>query len=231
MRLLRILPWLGVLALAGCPTGPSPDPAGTIAPGARAAGRLVLLDPAPWSARMLAALGERVETVGERLGLRRGTRTPEHLARTLEALRRRMGVICENIRNAEVTRRSETERGPYRRRIVTVNGKGNVRVEPDPSELRRVHRPGHADADKDGYVLMPNVYRAVEESDLADARREYALLAEALERLAPGYVAPDPESFLPKLLPESEPAAPGSAAAPTPAPASTPAPGPRPATP
>ena len=59
------------MILAGCPSTPSTGNAGTAStPNLRPTGRLVLLDPAPWSSHMLAALGERVTADEERLVLR-----------------------------------------------------------------------------------------------------------------------------------------------------------------
>jgi flagellar basal-body rod protein FlgC len=46
-------------------------------------------------------------------------------------------------------------------------------VRPDPSEFQKVYEPGHPDADKDGYVQMPNVNPVVEMMDLMNASRAY----------------------------------------------------------
>ena len=39
--------------------------------------------------------------------------------------------------------------------------------------LRRVHDPGHPDADKDGFVTLPNVQPVTEMVDLITASRGY----------------------------------------------------------
>lgn len=207
LRRARLLLCLLPAVLAGCGGATAPASGPPAAP-RLSVRRLFLLDPMPWSAKMLAALGQRVETAEDRAVLTVRDDTPEALARTLAGLRMRMRVITENIKNAEVARRSEAEKEPYRRRLVSVGEDGSLRIDEDPSDWRRVYRPDHPDADKEGYVRMPNVYRAVEEADLAEARREYDVAAGALGRIAPEYVIPPAASFLPVLPPETPPAAP-----------------------
>jgi flagellar basal-body rod protein FlgC len=43
----------------------------------------------------------------------------------------------------------------------------------DPRPLRRVHDPGHPDADQDGFVTLPNVQPVTEMVDLITASRGY----------------------------------------------------------
>ncbi|EYE88797.1 flagellar basal body rod protein FlgC [Fervidicella metallireducens AeB] len=108
----------------------------------------------------------------------------------LSAERMRMDVIASNISNAETTRTSEG--GPYKRKIVTFEEnldkaldknkntyqekfKG-VRVRgiiEDQSPLKKVYDPSHPDADKDGYVMMPNVNILNEMVDLIAASRSF----------------------------------------------------------
>ena len=105
----------------------------------------------------------------------------------LMAQRRRMDVIASNLANIETTR---TEKGgPYRRRMIVmkaapqegfdnilnsalegVRGEGVVE---DDSPFKRVFNPGHPDADKNGYLLKPNVDLVVETTNLLEARRTY----------------------------------------------------------
>lgn len=108
----------------------------------------------------------------------------------LSAERLRMDVIADNIANAETTRTSEG--GPYRRKVVSfeenldkslnkINGKyenqmQGVRassIQEDQSPLKRVYDPGNPDADKDGFVTMPNVNILNEMVDLISASRAY----------------------------------------------------------
>lgn len=110
--------------------------------------------------------------------------------------RLRMDTISQNISNSDTTR---TENGtPYRRKVVVfqeVNGKpfseylsdesrkvigsdrfGGVkvaRIVEDESPLKRVYDPSHPDADKDGYVLMPNVNILEEMVNMISATRAY----------------------------------------------------------
>ncbi|HEX2551033.1 MAG TPA: flagellar basal body rod protein FlgC [Nocardioidaceae bacterium] len=100
----------------------------------------------------------------------------------MSAERLRMDVIAENLANAETTRTPEG--GPYRRQEVVLEQAspsfgevlGGVRVAgivSDSSPARRVYDPGHPDADKQGYVTLPNVNPVNEMVDLITAQRGY----------------------------------------------------------
>src|SRR5262245_17665055 len=107
----------------------------------------------------------------------------------LSAERFRMEVLAHNIANANSTR--SPNGGPYRRQNVVFasvlnehvgnssadaakfGGVQVVGIADDPSELPRVHNPGHPDADADGFVVMPNVYLQVEMVNLITASRAY----------------------------------------------------------
>ena len=94
----------------------------------------------------------------------------------------RMKVISENIANANST--SPTPGGdPYRRKIPTVSSSfdrelGASMVETgktieDKSEFRSQYDPGNPNADKQGYVKLPNVDSLVEILDMREAQRSY----------------------------------------------------------
>lgn len=99
----------------------------------------------------------------------------------LTASRVRLDTISENIANANTTR---TENGKaYRRREVVYESiphnqpdAGGVRVtevvESD-RQMERIYKPGHPDADADGYVEMPNVNLVEEMVDMMTATRAY----------------------------------------------------------
>jgi flagellar basal-body rod protein FlgC len=97
----------------------------------------------------------------------------------LSAERLRMETIAHNIANAFSTRTPDG--GPFRRQDVVfsaIQGKelGGVEVvglQPDPSELRIVHQPGHPDADAEGNVQFPNVHLPMEMVNLITASRSY----------------------------------------------------------
>jgi flagellar basal-body rod protein FlgC len=93
-----------------------------------------------------------------------------------------MRVIAENIANADSTGATPGST-PYRRQVPlfaehldrtlgleTVKMTGVV---PDQSAFRKQYDPGHPAADKQGYVLMPNVNPLVEQMDLREAQRSY----------------------------------------------------------
>ena len=94
----------------------------------------------------------------------------------------RMKTIAENIANANST--SATPGGdPYRRKIATVTSNfdrelGATLVQSgktveDKSEFRSQYDPGNPNADKQGYVKLPNVDSLVEILDMREAQRSY----------------------------------------------------------
>lgn len=115
-------------------------------------------------------------------------------ASALTAQRLRMDIISQNIANAETTR---TENGgPYRRKTVVFEertadgsfsdyltkssqdkliGKGVrvAKIVEDPSAFRKVYDPGNPDANKEGYVDMPNVDTVTEMVNMISANRAY----------------------------------------------------------
>lgn len=115
----------------------------------------------------------------------------------LSAQRLRMDLISQNIANADTTR---TENGqPYRRKTALfeqrgssssfssylsessktkigtsdINGVRVKRIIEDSSPFKRIHDPGHPDADEAGYVLMPNVDTMTEMVNMISATRSY----------------------------------------------------------
>lgn len=111
----------------------------------------------------------------------------------MRAERTRMDVVMSNIANAESTRTREG--GPYKRRAVTFqamltdafdsNFRGNgvkvASIEQDNSLPVRIFRPGHPDADADGFVEFPDIRVAEEMVDLMTASRSYEANAEAFK--------------------------------------------------
>lgn len=119
----------------------------------------------------------------------------------LAAERLRLEVVANNIANAFSTRSANG--GPYRRQDVVFSallnqhlGGGGRRhggaptppggvqvagVVEDMSDLHRIHNPGHPDADKDGYVMMPNVDVPVEMVNMITASRAYEANLHAMQ--------------------------------------------------
>lgn len=110
----------------------------------------------------------------------------------LTAERFRMDVISNNIANVNTTRTAEG--GAYKRQMVmfaprganepsfaqmlseklnTGSGVRVVGVNKDDSPSRKVYDPAHPDANKDGYVEMPNVNVVTEMVDMISATRGY----------------------------------------------------------
>ncbi len=112
-------------------------------------------------------------------------------ATALTAERLRMDIISNNIANVNTTRTESAQ--PYRRKMPIFQGKAysfknillnkqrplqkkGVRVigiKDDMSPLRQVYDPNHPDADKNGYVSMPNVNIVKEMVDMISASRGY----------------------------------------------------------
>lgn len=110
----------------------------------------------------------------------------------LTAERLRMDIISNNIANVNSTR---TEAGgPYRRQLAVFapredstfsailnraqsqpagDGVKVVGITKDRSPLKMVYDPNHPDANKDGYVEMPNVNIVNEMVDMISASRSY----------------------------------------------------------
>ena len=131
-------------------------------------------------------------------------RTLEISASGLRAQRLWLDVVASNLANATATRTADGA-GPYRRRSVVfrsapleqsfeqvlrssphVNALRAVEVSgirEDQGEPRRVHDPGHPDADADGYVAYPNVNTVSEMVDLMTATRAYEANVQAIRAM------------------------------------------------
>ncbi len=114
------------------------------------------------------------------------------ISSALTAERTRMNAIASNVANAQSTRNAEGT-GPYKRKDVVLesvpqqnefgeildqqsNMNTEVRVSEvreDSSEPRRVYNPSHADADAEGYILLPNINPVVEMANMISAERAY----------------------------------------------------------
>ena len=113
----------------------------------------------------------------------------------MTAERLRMDVVANNLANVNTTRTPGG--GPFRRQEVamapasasfgdtlaglsggdgTETVRGGVQVSgivPDMRPFKRVYQPGHPDADKQGYVNLPNVDTVTEMVDMMGATRAY----------------------------------------------------------
>ncbi|NWF97812.1 MAG: flagellar basal body rod protein FlgC [Nitrospirae bacterium] len=104
-------------------------------------------------------------------------------ASALDAQKKRMNVIASNMANVHSTRTEEG--GPYRRKDVVfssvlmeqnpapLEGVRIVDIATDNSPMKTVFDPGHPDADKEGFVTMPNVNVIEEMVNMMMALRAY----------------------------------------------------------
>jgi flagellar basal-body rod protein FlgC len=124
-------------------------------------------------------------------------------ASALTAERLRMDVTAENLANAQTTRTASG--GAYRRKEVVLESIGGensfgtqlsaamggsggpaggvkaASIVEDSSPGKRVYDPSHPDADKQGYVTMPNVDTVTEMVDLIGSSRAYEANVTALQ--------------------------------------------------
>ncbi|TAJ34685.1 MAG: flagellar basal body rod protein FlgC [Nitrospirae bacterium] len=121
----------------------------------------------------------------------------------LDAQRRRLNVIASNMANAQSTQ--SVGGGPYRRRDVVfqttsiapkfkqafkqaefgvdaqaLQGVRVARVIEDPKPGKSIYDPQHPDADKQGYVKMPNVNVVEEMVNMMSASRAYEANVQAI---------------------------------------------------
>ena len=106
----------------------------------------------------------------------------------LAAERKRVEVSAANLANSQTTRTEQG--GPYRRQQVVfqttsfkealgqvggddLHGVEVSQVVDDPTPFDKRFEPGHPDADKDGYVMYPNVNPMVEMAGMMDASSSY----------------------------------------------------------
>jgi flagellar basal-body rod protein FlgC len=111
-------------------------------------------------------------------------------ASALKAQTIRLDTISSNLANVETT--STPEGGPYKKKSVyfqskplsfqeqlNTTAKGSVqgvevtKILEDQDPPRKVFNPSHPDADKDGYVAMPNISVLKEMVDMMSATRSY----------------------------------------------------------
>ena len=114
----------------------------------------------------------------------------------LTVQRAKMDIITSNLANADVTRTAEG--GPYRKKNVVLSSEAvkerfdstlknalkSVKVAEiteDTSPPKMVHNPSHPDADKDGYVAMPNVNIMAEMADMITVSRSYEAMVTAFD--------------------------------------------------
>lgn len=96
-----------------------------------------------------------------------------------------MELISSNVANAQTTDNGDGQ--PYRRieAVFTTDAGGGVNlkdVSEDMSDFLRILKPGHANADEQGYVAMPNVSVPIEMMNLNTAVRSFQANAAVLKR-------------------------------------------------
>jgi flagellar basal-body rod protein FlgC len=115
----------------------------------------------------------------------------------LTAQRMRMDVTAENLANAQsvgykrkdVVVQEAAGDGGFGATLASAMGSSSAagggvevaQITQDQSAGRRVYDPGHPDADKQGYVTLPNVNPVTEMVDLIDASRAYEANVTAMQ--------------------------------------------------
>lgn len=110
------------------------------------------------------------------------TKIAQISAAGMQAQNLRLRTIAENLANADTTA-SSPGGDPFRRKLVTFKnvfdkavGVQTVkvdRVSTDKSDFEKQYDPQSPGADKDGYVLKPNVNPLIEVMDMRQAQRSY----------------------------------------------------------
>lgn len=105
----------------------------------------------------------------------------------LRAHQKNIEVISSNVANARTTDSGKGE--PYRRLEAILRTDGDEicgvnldKIQADMSDFQSILKPGHPDADENGYVLMPNVDLPTELINLNIATRAYQANAAVLKR-------------------------------------------------
>lgn len=101
----------------------------------------------------------------------------------LVANRTRLEIISSNLANANSVYDAQGRYAPFRRRIPILaagdpssgraEGVHISEIRVDNSPFRKVHDPSSPNADKNGYVNLPNVYPEIEQINALEATRAY----------------------------------------------------------
>jgi flagellar basal-body rod protein FlgC len=106
----------------------------------------------------------------------------------MRANQKNMEVISSNVANARTTDVGNGK--PYRRLVASfttqsndpVTGVAIQKILTDSSDLQQIYDPGHPQANKSGYVSMPNVQLPIEMMNLTVAARAYQANVAVLKR-------------------------------------------------
>lgn len=104
----------------------------------------------------------------------------------LRAQNKNLKMISSNVANSQST--DDGTGGPYRRveALFKTNGDGIGGVDfedkQDMTDFQKILKPGHPNADEQGYVSMPNVNVPIEMINLNTAVRSYKANAAVLKR-------------------------------------------------
>jgi flagellar basal-body rod protein FlgC len=106
----------------------------------------------------------------------------EDLSKILITIRTAMNVISMNLANMNTTKTEDG--GPYRRKALLINRDFKIeKIVGVPVDMKKVYDPRHPDADKAGYLYLPNVSEVEEKVQMMNIQRLYDDITKIIEKL------------------------------------------------
>ena len=106
----------------------------------------------------------------------------EDLSKILITIRTAMNVISMNLANMNTTKTADG--GPYRRKALLINRDFEIKkIVGVPGAMKKVYDPSHPDADKAGYLYLPNVSEVEEKVQMMNIQRLYNDISKIIEKI------------------------------------------------
>lgn len=104
-------------------------------------------------------------------------------------------IIQNNIANKNTTNDAKGNNNPYRRKQTIFNDSNGYFLTEDQSRFNLRYDPSDSNANKDGYVLMPNVDINIEYSDAIECIETLKMIETVLKRLCPSAILRNTSNF------------------------------------